>query len=254
MPGSPKTRVYIENHPKPYFFYAQKKEWLTDSDVEGAPDLPVEQLEALEAALVEHEERRLNHITRANEWHRHINKLTANDDNVLEICTVYKGSFLVNGDKPPRVSVTSEQSESGEAWLSYFAEHSPGKVKEVRRRLSDGGHLSPASEKIRAQMEEDLEFDRMIEGTGQNTVHHFEPAQQNAAGVALNKRVTAVYQLGGYIHETLRNNPDYPNGKPHWQYIQQGGSLTAFESDISELDVRKQIIESTQRKGKAERL
>ena len=242
MPGSPKTHVFIENHPNPYFFYAPKKEWVVQPNYSGAPDLPAEQLEALEAALVEHEESRLRYITEANERSRHINGLTADEENVLEICTVYKGSFSVNGNEPPKVSVTSEQTESGEAWLSYFAEHSPGKVKEVRRRLPDGDHLSLASKKIRAQMEEDLEYDRLVEGTGQDALHHFETAHQNAAGVALNKRVTAVYALSGYIHETLRNHPDYPNGKPHWQYILSDGSLTQFESEVSALDVRKQIL------------
>jgi hypothetical protein len=80
-------------------------------------------------------------------------------------------------------------------------------------------------------------------------IYHFAPAEDNAAGFSFNRPALAVYQIAGHIHQTYRNHPDYPQGKPHWLYIQQDGTLTTFESEISADDVRKQILNSTQPDG-----
>ncbi|MDG1301998.1 MAG: hypothetical protein P8R37_10470 [Opitutae bacterium] len=66
-----------------------------------------------------------------------------------------------------------------------------------------------------------------------NEIYHFEPVEENEAGFSLNKRVVAVYQLAGFIHQSYRNHSDYPQGKPIWSYVERGGKLTGIESSES---------------------
>ncbi|CAA6693011.1 MULTISPECIES: hypothetical protein [unclassified Lentimonas] len=72
-------------------------------------------------------------------------------------------------------------------------------------------------------------------------IYKFEPVHQNPCGRGLNERVSAVYALEGFIHHTYRNDPDHPQGKPHWAYIKRGGKLTGLESDVSQGDLQAQL-------------
>jgi len=74
-----------------------------------------------------------------------------------------------------------------------------------------------------------------------NEIYHFEPVVENEAGFSLNKRVVAVYQLAGFIHQSYRNHPDYPQGKPIWSYVERGGKLTGLESEESAEAIQEKL-------------
>lgn len=245
VPGAAETRVFIENDSNRYLYNPDEQTWARYHDFEGTPDLPAELLEALEAALLKHNQLRLESFSERKQWIKHIEALIADEDKIVETCTIYKGSYSINGIEPLDPHVISQHESEG-TWVSYITEHSPNKVKHVRRRIRGDSQLSKSAETIRGELKEELKIERTAHQAGQNPLYHFEEAQQNPAGFDLNKRVTAVYQLAGFIHQTFRNHPDYPSGKPHWQYINQDGSLSSFESEVSALDVRKQLIENTQ--------
>lgn len=78
-----------------------------------------------------------------------------------------------------------------------------------------------------------------------NPIYKFEEVDQNPCGHSLNERVSAVYTLEGFVHRTYRNHEDYPQGKPHWSYVQRGGKLTDIESAESLEDLKQQLTDST---------
>lgn len=74
-----------------------------------------------------------------------------------------------------------------------------------------------------------------------NDIYHYQPAEDNAAGFSLNKRVVAVYKLAGFIHKTYRNANGHEPGKPEWSYVERGGKLTGIDSEESAEAVQAQL-------------
>lgn len=74
-----------------------------------------------------------------------------------------------------------------------------------------------------------------------NLIYRFEEVVENPAGFSLNKRVKAVYRLEGFIHETFRNHPEHPIGRPHWTYVESGGKTTGIESEHSIDDLQRKL-------------
>ena len=165
VPGSALTGVFIENDPKSYLFKPDYKEWDTMHDYAGTPELPAEQLAELEAALLKQCERRRKAIADQNEWNWRFSRIVANENNILEVSTVYKVSFFRNGVNAPKVGLTHHYDDNGGGWLSYTVAHGPDQVKQVRRRFLEAGSdpHSPESNQIRKRLEAEMERERTAE-------------------------------------------------------------------------------------------
>ena len=239
IPGAGSTRVSIANDPKSYIFNPDEQTWATSQNFDGTPDLPAEQLEALEAALLEHTVLRRAWFEEQGRLHA----LYADKSKILKTITTYDDCEQANASDQTDHFIRRKICDDGD-WFSYTTKHSNNTTVHTQRRLSDEEARNPSLATKALTVE--LEDSRAEREASRNRLFQFEDAHQNPAGFDLNKRVTAVYQLTGFIHQTFRNHPDYPTGKPHWQYIQQDGTLSSFESEVSAFDVQKQLIENTQ--------
>lgn len=169
VPGAAETSVSIENHKHRYLFNPTYKEWSKIHDFAGKPKLPAKQLAELEAALLEHTERRRKWFSDCNEWNRHIARILKNKDNVSEVSTIYEGSFYIDGVEAPKVGIEHSYNRDGTSggWLSYTIPHGPDQIKVVRRRVPSVGEKdSPEARQIWKQLEAEMEEQRAAdEGT-----------------------------------------------------------------------------------------
>jgi hypothetical protein len=246
IPGAAETRVSIENDANRYLYNPLKRTWGSYHDFAGTPELPAGQLEALEAELHEKHEVRTEWYRQHKRRSQHIHTVTEDQSKILEVRIIYAGSCQVDGDEPqpPRCG-TLQKSGDNDWWVTGVAEHTATTTQSIERRVIgdtvSAGALEQARQALSAELKQ-LHFRNHEPADAQYT---FKQPVQNPAGFDLNQRVAAVYQFAGFIHKTYRNHPDFTQGKPHWQFIQQGGALSAFESDVSAEDVQQQLIDYT---------
>jgi hypothetical protein len=67
----------------------------------------------------------------------------------------------------------------------------------------------------------------------QNPILRFEAVDSVAAGHSLNRRVCAVYELQGFIHQTFLNDANHQDPKSCWEYFGRGGVVTGLRSEVS---------------------
>lgn len=79
-----------------------------------------------------------------------------------------------------------------------------------------------------------------------NDFYHFEAAQTPNGGHALNEKVTAVYQLSGFIEKRYRNGTD-GSAVPYWTYVEGGKETGLVNHESAEAMMRHFTSKPSQR-------